>query len=626
MTIRKTVKEFFSENGWPIVALAAFSSVIFGVKLWLIGSYGNATPFWDQWEAEAANLYKPFLDGTLVWSDLFSFHNEHRIFTTRLLALILLNVNGVWSPLLQMVVNAGLHIAVLLLCLVLLTRVIGRNGLPALLAFSLVLFGVPYAWENTLGGMQEQFYFVFLFSIASLWLTILPTPFSARWWGGVICAVFAVFSFASGISPLMVTAIIGFTFYGLGVRKTTKQLLAVAFLGGLFILGAWQTPSLAKHVSHKAASLHQFFHALTEILSWPVSPSFFSALFQYSPALVFVGWMLWKKPPANDRRWFLLALVFWGFVSAVSLAYGRATGCVASRYLDGFAIAALANFACLISLGKDQPSPRRAWVISGMLVWIIAFLMSLGLTVGRDIPAELTAKRDTSRRQELNMRSYLATGDFVHLKGKPFLDVPYSSAERLASICASSDMRAILPANIKPPMIHTSVVSHPTGVFVVDGVAPTTPKRTGMVWGSYGVQGNTSTGDVKIGFEANKDSMMLAIPVAGDSRSNGINIEVEQKGRRSPLVIKKNPKGPWKTVYVKVCKGPFFIHVTDLSSMAWVAVGAPSVTGIWDPLTLSLLARWPFFIMLGLAAGVLLITLKCLTGYAAAEPEDRGII
>src|SRR6266576_6839573 len=58
---------------------SSFSLLLFGIKLWLINFYGNATPVWDQWDAEAKNLYKPFLDGTLSWHQLFAAHNEHRV-------------------------------------------------------------------------------------------------------------------------------------------------------------------------------------------------------------------------------------------------------------------------------------------------------------------------------------------------------------------------------------------------------------------------------------------------------------------------------------------------------------------------------------------------------------------
>jgi hypothetical protein len=144
--LRASLRRFSWVN---FLQISAFTLLLFGIKLWLIHTYGNATPYWDQWDAEAANLYKPFLEGTLHWTDLFAPHNEHRIFTTRLLALALLTVNGIWNPLIEMVVNAALHVVTLAFWIALLIRVLGRKYLPVLLMFSVVIFGVPYAWANT---------------------------------------------------------------------------------------------------------------------------------------------------------------------------------------------------------------------------------------------------------------------------------------------------------------------------------------------------------------------------------------------------------------------------------------------------------------------------------------------
>jgi len=438
----------FVPSRWAtLLAFSAFATILFGSKLWLIGTYGNATPYWDQWDAEAANLYKPFLEGGLGWADLFSPHNEHRIFTTRLLALALLTLNGIWNPLLQMVVNAVLHIVTLGFGITLLTRVIGRNHLPTLLLFSLVLFSVPYAWENTLAGFQSQFYFVLLFSIACLWLTVTQHPLSAGWWAGVVCAMFAFLSMASGICAPAAAAIVSLLFYAMGLRRTHKQLIAAAILAGLAAIGIALSPSLPHHAALKAASFPQFLHALAAILGWPISS--FAVLIVNLPALVFVGVMLWKRPPANSRNWFLLALVVWTLGQAVTIAYGRAVGNRSSRYLDLFAIGILVNFVCSIANAQGSVGKRYSWTIPGVAVWASIVLISLGMYAGRHIPADLSAKRDTGLAQEINTRAYLATGDFKHLEDKPYLHVPYPDSKRLASILASPDIRAILPANIR---------------------------------------------------------------------------------------------------------------------------------------------------------------------------------
>src|SRR4030095_6292105 len=131
---------FFLWKVRPFLLYTSFSLILFGIKLWVINYNGNATPFWDQWDAEATSLYNPYLNHTLTWHQMVDTHNEHRIFTTRVLALILLKLNHTWNPLLQMVVNSWLHIFAIILVVQLISRIVGKNSLVSLLAFSLVLF------------------------------------------------------------------------------------------------------------------------------------------------------------------------------------------------------------------------------------------------------------------------------------------------------------------------------------------------------------------------------------------------------------------------------------------------------------------------------------------------------
>jgi len=91
---------------WPW--LAALFLVIVGAKLWLIHAWATPIPYWDQWD-EARLWLKPWLDGNWTWSDLFAPHNEHRIFFTRVLDTLVIQLNGQWDPLLQMTINAFIH-------------------------------------------------------------------------------------------------------------------------------------------------------------------------------------------------------------------------------------------------------------------------------------------------------------------------------------------------------------------------------------------------------------------------------------------------------------------------------------------------------------------------------------
>lgn len=589
---------------------SAFAAVLFGIKLWLIGSYGNATPYWDQWDAEAAGLYKPFFEGTLGWTHFFAPHNEHRIFTTRLLALVLLGVNGIWNPLLQMVINAGLHITALVFGIVLLTRALGRNHVPVLLVFSTILFSVPYGWENTLAGFQAQFYFVMLFSIVCLWLTVTQPPLSASWWGGVACAILAFLSLASGIFAPAAAAVVGLVLYVSGLRRTSKQLIAVAVLAGLFMLGVGLTPSLAYHASLKAASIPQFMHALTAVLSWPVASNSLSALIRNVPGLALAGCMLWSRPPAHDRRWFLLALVAWTVGQAVSIAYGRAVGNRSSRYLDLFAVAVLVNLACLLALVQDHIGKRRSWILAGGTLWTGIMLIALGVHVGTRLPAALAMKRDIGLAQELHTKHYLQTGDFDHLQNKTHLHVPYPHPQRLASILDEPTVRAILPFNIRRPLETISVESMPVGAFVTPGIPPSTPFRPGGVVGSYSQSGDATTGQAAITYEAGGHSSAIGIPVAGYPRSVGMQLEIDQKGQRTSVVIDRNPKETWHMVYASVRSRAFTIHLTDADSTSWLAVGAPIEMGRLDWFTSALLSISPVIAAMGCVALVFLTTTR----------------
>lgn len=461
------MSEFINKNDhsgrWTqALQYGAFALILFGIKLYLIHSYANATPFWDQWDAEAAYLYQPYLSGTLKWSDLFAPHLEHRIFVARLIALSLLIMNGIWNPLLQMVVNAVLHISVIMLGVFLLTRILGRKYLPMLLGFSILLFAIPYGWENTLAGFQSMFYTVLLFSLTSIWLTVTTAPLSRRWWLGILCAILAFLSLASGVFAMAAAAGVGALIYALGLRRTRRQLLAVVILTLLFFIGVALTPVVPGHAVFRAMSVVQFFDALNAILAWPIAPSSFSALLKNSPAVLFALLLIWKRAPASDKRWFLFALVLLTLAQAVSIAYGRATGSLSSRYLDLFAIGILINFACLISVSQEYGSATYKWAIASMAsigIWVISVLLALGIYAQARLPAELAAKSDAGIAQELNTKNFVATGDINHLKNKPFQHIPYPDAERLSTLLNSSNIQSILPINIH---VHLSNGSHST--------------------------------------------------------------------------------------------------------------------------------------------------------------------
>lgn len=93
---------------WMVPPIAS-AMVVIGAKCWMIGNFGNPTPFWDQWGAEGAFLIPKYFGGTLTFADLLTPHNEHRIFFTRLWSLLLLVLEGYWDPIVQMLANTAIY-------------------------------------------------------------------------------------------------------------------------------------------------------------------------------------------------------------------------------------------------------------------------------------------------------------------------------------------------------------------------------------------------------------------------------------------------------------------------------------------------------------------------------------
>jgi hypothetical protein len=309
----------------------------------------------------------------------------------------LLKVNHTWNPLLQMIVNAGLHVLAIFTAIYLLIRVIGQNACVPLLAFSLILFGVPFGWENTLAGFQSQMYFVLLFSFIAMWFLLCHEPISIGWWFGIVLSVLAYFSLASGVFVPASAALVSIIVFFTNLRRTPRQLLAIVILVSLFIAGVKSTPTLAHHAYLKASSFHQFYKAFVLVCGWPVSDNFIGALICNLPIYIFIVTAFKKRLAARDSKWFFLAFIIWIFMQVVSLAYGRATQALSSRYRDLFSGLILANFACLLYLLHNYSTRWKKGMIMGAGIWVTIILFSLTRYCWSEISFEIWTKTKNSR-------------------------------------------------------------------------------------------------------------------------------------------------------------------------------------------------------------------------------------
>ncbi len=446
-------KRFHIAEILPYIGFAVF---VLGVKLAIIAIYGNATPYWDQWDAEAYKLYRPLLEGSLHWIDLFAAHNEHRILTTRLLHLVLLELNGkVWNPILQMQVNAVIHVASLSVLLCYLSKAFSLSNKTALFIFSAILFAIPFGWENTLAGFQTQFYFLLLFSFVFLWAMSAYQTYSLNWWLGVMAGGLCLVTLASGALTVLAGSLILVIRRLLAKDKEGVAISAIALLIVLAMVAISLTPSIAGHATLKAQSVPQFLKALAIVLSWPANK--IGLVIIQIPVLLLVLRIFFKKEYQAAPYFFIVAVTLWLFGQFISIAYGRAVAVTSSRYLDLFAIGLVINFAALIIMLSQANIKHQFSYGLGIAVWLMTVTFGFSMSAGK-LSEDLQERAKQGLEQEKNVRAYLCSGDIIHLQNKPFLFVPYPNPEILKSLLDNPAIRSVLPGNIYMPNSY-----HPIG-------------------------------------------------------------------------------------------------------------------------------------------------------------------
>ena len=434
------------------LACLGFFLVAFGVRLLWVDQYANATPYWDQWDAEAASPLKSWLEGHLTLSEMFAAHDEHRLFTFRVLAIALLELNNrIWNPLLEMAVNAGLYAGTMALFAGYGMRLCRRERLPLFLVGTLLVTCIPFDYDDILGGFNSQYYFLILFSLLFLWLLARTEPLRPAWWGGLLAGVLATFSMASGVlAPLAGAGLYLLQWLrGLG-RDRASLISAVAFLAATAVvvkttLGA---SSLAIEVQHPQ-SLGELFYSLNLVATWPFLPLIpVLCLLLNLPWFLFAAGLLRQPPPRRDPAWFLLACGGWVLLQFGALAYARGATPLLSRYKNVIVMGPLVNLLCLAAL--PALAGWQGWLRQRLLVvWPV--LMALGLVVGSlGLAGGMEARHRDALVQETRLRAYLVEGQPLRIDDLAYFARPYPSASMLKGYLDDPTIHAFLPPNILP--------------------------------------------------------------------------------------------------------------------------------------------------------------------------------
>jgi hypothetical protein len=438
------------------LSILACVSLIFAARLWLIGFAGNATPFWDEWDAGAASLFKPLVEHHLVFDNLFSPQNEHHVLFTRVLMLVLYWLVGSWDVVLQMLINAALQAVVVALIAARLARIVSASRRVVVLAAAAVLVALPFGWENTLLGFNTHFYLVIGFSVGCLACLVAAPAWSARWWLGIALALAASANMASGPMCLAAAAALGALQMLCRKRSGAREIAGLALLVLIAAALVAAVPQVEASAPFRAHSLGAFFSALLAIASWPFGASLgrvgmVIGLLIYLPSVALTIRVLRGSPPLSDPRWFNLLVLGWLVTQFVVLAYGRAEGPLASRYLDTYVLGSVVNVASLLHV-----LPQRWRLARGRGLEALGVIIVFAALVGVRLQTRPTAfgmdgvvmRRDTARIETDRVRGYLATHDPAFLDDTKLFDLPYPDPVRLRLLLDDPSIRAVLPSQL----------------------------------------------------------------------------------------------------------------------------------------------------------------------------------
>lgn len=590
----------------------------------MLDRFGSDLPVWDQWDAEGLQLLVPWFEDDRFLHHLLLPQNEHRIVATKLQNLALTLAAGQWDSRLECVANAalvGLFAGAVWL--------VGRRCCapvwrPLLFVVVAMLFGLPFAWHNIIGGLHSAQHWL-------LWgtlLTLVFLPFARvwtwQWWFGAIAAVASLGTMGSGFlaaaSALPVIALR--CWHGRERLRTAWPTLVVISL--IVLVAVVTRVEVPYHDSLKAKSFHDYLHSAVHSLQWPVMSNFawLAALVLWTPWLLVFARSLRAVEPAPDRlAQTVAAFGGWVLLQILATAYARGAGggLPAPRYMDTLAFGMATNVIALTWI-FSQPA-RAKWAVAARGALALAWLGLLGSGLHAVTKSALEGALPDSRRYvqaaETRARVFLATGDRSALEST---DIPYPGAESFIFRVSQPSLSRILPVSIRPPLpLRPDSNTTETFHLVGPGEKSSTP-APGFAHESLPAWISTN-GPVDDALGVWR-SLPLTAPLGGwlkfELRGNANPPEVALELRDAatdtvlsvvrPRDVKGTSQDEWVSAHVRAPTAPFVVVARNMSDRG-------EIFGFTAPVEMSSLSHWAWRLT---QSGRLLATLGSMVALSLA--------
>jgi hypothetical protein len=364
-------------------------------------------PFWDEWHTPGSQ-FESWRRGTLTLTEMFSQHNESRLFFSRLLYFTLERFGG-WDVRKEIRVVFFGVCALALLLLHLLRRTPGATPASTLVGWVLMM-GIcfaPVQVENFLYGIEIETFFPGFALLAAAAINLSRLSFRAKTLLNLGLAFVATYTFANG---MLVWALAWpLPSPGESISRTRRGLwLGLYILVGAISIGCYfigyHRPSYHPEF---ASPIARFWDLAHYVILWSGNyfasdfarpfPLGVAALSLFAAASVFVLWTTWRR---GDWRTFYPWLLLGAFscVTVVITALGR-LGFGVEQALDN-RYAAFSRYFYLALFGlfhaihagrvrSASPAARKAFLTgAGGLIALVALLWAGSFTKFAPLPAQ----------------------------------------------------------------------------------------------------------------------------------------------------------------------------------------------------------------------------------------------
>ncbi len=355
----------------------------------LIFKYYVGVPFWDEWDFIGL-LQKSYLSN-INFSDLLSYHNEHRPFFPRLILLGLAHLTG-YRILPELIVNliiaTGIFISLTYLFKTIFSAFKIKNYLLFYPVISLVVFSLTQ-WENWLWGWQVQIFLNLLAVISGLKILSLRKIKSGNLLISIFLGIVATFSFANGL----IYWIIGLFLLNFKKQNNKKNILIFwsVFSIGIFILYTHlsSSPATMKEDFSVQNIILLVFYTLAFIGAPLVSMNAVAAFMAGLTGVILFLYLIWisRKIFSHKQKLFLpiIALSGYSLGSAFLTGIGRyrlgLLQAISSRYISFSNLFWLSLLAILFIIKEGNLMKHRQKKKTGSIARMSYLILILGLII-----------------------------------------------------------------------------------------------------------------------------------------------------------------------------------------------------------------------------------------------------